>query len=391
MAAQGHNSGVREPSHPKTDASFERYMNLSPRDKMRGWVPYIWLAYLVFFYIDPVLGHAGWMEWSLTILATLVFLALYFSLFWLERTRPLWHVAGMVILGLVVAPINPGAATFFIFAAAFIPFCVPTERAAIGSMAGIVALAAIEKQVFHLSGWFLFYAGGLSLVVGGSNIYFAQRNRALAKLRMANDEIEHLAKVAERERIARDLHDVLGHTLSVITLKSELAGKLIDRDPQRAGIEIREVEQISRQALSEVRDAIRGYRSQGLAAELAQARATLETAGVTVKCETASVQLPALQESVLSMAVREAVTNVVRHAHARTCSLRLEQRNGSCWLEIEDDGRGGSQNEGNGLRGMRERVEILGGTLHRGSQAGTKLTITLPLREGAPKTEGCAD
>jgi two-component system sensor histidine kinase DesK len=143
--------------------------------------------------------------------------------------------------------------------------------------------------------------------------------------------------------------------------------------------------------LSEVRDAIRGYRSQGLAAELAQARATLETAGVTVKCETASVQLPALQESVLSMAVREAVTNVVRHAHARTCSLRLEQRNGSCWLEIEDDGRGGSQNEGNGLRGMRERVEILGGTLHRDCQSGTKLTITLPLREGAPKTEGCAD
>jgi two-component system sensor histidine kinase DesK len=281
----------------------------------------------------------------------------------------------------VVAPINQGAATFFIFAAAFIPFCVSTERAAIGLMAGIVALAAIEKQIFQLSGWFLFYAGGMSLAVGGGNIYFAQRNRALAKLRMANDEIEHLAKVAERERIARDLHDVLGHTLSVITLKSELAGKLIDRDPARAGKEIREVEEISRQALSEVRDAIRGYRSQGLAAELVQARATLETAGVTVKCETASVQLPALQESVLSMAVREAVTNVVRHAHATTCYLRLEQRNGSCRLEIEDDGRGGSQNEGNGLRGMRERVEILGGTLHRHCQSGTKLTITLPLKE----------
>ena len=208
---------------------------------------------------------------------------------------------------------------------------------------------------------------------------------------MANDEIEHLAKVAERERIARDLHDVLGHTLSVITLKSELAGKLIDRDPARAGKEIREVEEISRQALSEVRDAIRGYRSQGLAAELAQAKSTLETAGVAVKCETAQVALPALQEGVLSMAVREAVTNVVRHAQARTCCLRLEQRNGSCRLEIEDDGRGGSQNEGNGLRGMRERVEMLGGTLTRDSQSGTRLTITVPLKEVAPKPEGCAN
>lgn len=168
MAAQRHNSGEAEPVSPQQDASFERQMNLSPRDKMRGWVPYIWLAYLIFFYIDPVLGHAGWMEWSATIVSTLLFLALYLSLFWLDRTRPLWHIAGMVILGLVVAPINQGAATFFIFAAAFIPFCVPTERAAIGLMAGIVALAAIEKQIFHLSGWFLFYAGGMSLAVGGA-------------------------------------------------------------------------------------------------------------------------------------------------------------------------------------------------------------------------------
>ena len=87
------------------------------------------------------------------------------------------------------------------------------------------------------------------------------------------------------------------------------------------------------------------------------------------------------------MAVREAVTNVVRHAHAHTCTLRLEQRNGSCHLEIKDDGRGGSQNEGNGLRGMRERVEMLGGTLHRDSHAGTRLTITVPLKQATPKSE----
>jgi two-component system sensor histidine kinase DesK len=375
------------------DSSFQRSIRLSPLGKTQGWAQYIWLVYLVFFYIDPILGHADWKKWSITIGATVAFLTLYLSLFLRERKKPLWHIAGMVLLGLAVAPVNAGAATFFIFAAAFIPFCVPTERSAIALMAGIVALAAIEKQIFHLSGWFLFYAGGMSLAVGGSNIYFAQRNRALAKLRMASDEIEHLAKVAERERIARDLHDVLGHTLSVIILKSELAGKLMDRDPQRAGNEIREVEQISRQALSEVRDAIRGYRSQGLAAELAQAKSTLETAGVAVKYEAAVVKiaLPALQEGVLSMAVREAVTNVVRHAQARTCTLRLEQQNGSCRLEIEDDGRGGSPGEGNGLRGMRERVEMLGGTITRDSQAGTKLTIILPLKEITPKTEGCAN
>jgi two-component system sensor histidine kinase DesK len=165
-------------------------------------------------------------------------------------------------------------------------------------------------------------------------------------------------------------------------LKSELAGKLMDRDPERAGREIREVENISRQALSEVRDAIRGYRSQGLVAELAQAKATLETAGVAVQCDAATtLQLPAMQESVLSLAVREGVTNVVRHANARSCRLRIEQQNGICRLEIADDGQGFITMEGNGLRGMRERVEMLGGTLDRRNKSGTTLTITLPLKE----------
>ena len=196
-----------------------------------------------------------------------------------------------------------------------------------------------------------------------------------------NEEIEHLAKVAERERIARDLHDVLGHTLSVITLKSELAGKLMERDPERAGKEIRVVEQISRQALSDVRDAIRGYRTKGLAAEMAQAKATLETAGLSVQCDAATtMQLPPVQESVLSLALREAVTNVVRHARATSCRMRIEQQNGNCRLEVADDGQGFVSLEGNGLRGMRERVEMLGGTLERRNKSGTTLTITLPMK-----------
>jgi two-component system, NarL family, sensor histidine kinase DesK len=389
MPFGGHKSGGCEPVTAKQGSSFLRDISLSPRSKPRGWIPYIWLGYMIFFYIQPVMDHAGWKEWSLAALATTVFLFLYLGLFLSERTKPLLHIAGMVILGLVFAPFNLGASTFFIFAAAFVPFAVQTERAAVGLLAGIVVLAATETQIFHLSGWFLFYGGGLAVVVGGGNIYFAQRNRTLAKLRMANDEIEHLAKVAERERIARDLHDVLGHTLSVIALKSELAGKLIDHDPQRAGKEIGEVEKISRQALSDVRDAIRGYHSQGLVAELAQAKTTLETAGLTVQCDAATtVTLPPVQESVLSLAVREAVTNVLRHSQARTCRVRLEQQNGSCRLEIHDDGRGGANAEGNGLRGMRERVEMLGGTMHRGTEAGTTLTIVLPLKEAIAKVEG---
>jgi two-component system sensor histidine kinase DesK len=270
-----------------------------------------------------------------------------------------------------------------------VPFCVECQRAAVIGLITVGSIGAVECLFLHITGWEMFYAALFPMIIGAGNTFFAERNRMNRRLRKANEEIENLAKVAERERIARDLHDVLGHTLSVITLKSELAGKLIDRDPERARKEIGEVEEISRKALSDVRDAIRGYRSQGLVAELANAKTTLETAGLAVQCDAATtMKLPAVQESVLSLAVREAVTNVVRHAQARTCRMRLEQQNGSCRLEIQDDGRGSSNGEGNGLRGMRERVEMLGGTLRRNTESGTTLTITLPLKEMAPVGEG---
>jgi two-component system, NarL family, sensor histidine kinase DesK len=360
------------------------------RDRDHGWGPLLWVLYLGFFFVQPVVDHVSRKLWLLDGLGAVIFLILYWGIFLLERPRPLVHVGGMVLLGVAFLPFNPGGCTFFIFAAAMIPFLVDTQGRAIAGLGIIAAIAAIEGFLLRASGWEMFWAAVFPVFIGAGNVFFAERNRMNRKLRKANEEIENLAKVAERERIARDLHDVLGHTLSVITLKSELAGKLIDRDPQRAGKEIREVEQISRQALTDVRDAIRGYRSQGLVAELAQAKSTLETAGLTVQCDAATtMKLPAVQESVLSLAVREAVTNVVRHAQARTCRMRLEQQNGSCRLEIHDDGCGSSNGEGNGLRGMRERVEMLGGTLNRSTEAGTTLTITLPLKDVVPKNEGC--
>jgi two-component system sensor histidine kinase DesK len=375
------------PIGPETTCEPAGPLKLKPwnaifRDREHGWSPLLWVIYLGFFFVQPIYDHVSLKIWLLDLLGAIIFLFLYFGLFVLANPRSLAHIAGMMLLGLLYQPFNGGACTFFIFAAAMLPFCVESQAAAVTGLLAIGATGAIEGLFLHIRGWQLFYSALFPMIIGAGNTFFAERNRMNRRLRKANDEIEHLAKVAERERIARDLHDVLGHTLSVITLKSELAGKLIDRDPQRAGKEIREVEEISRQALSDVRDAIRGYRSKGLIAELAQAKCTLETAGVAVRCDASTtMKLPAIQESVLSMAVREAVTNVVRHAQARTCNLRLEQRNGTCYLEIEDDGRGGFQNEGNGLRGMRERVEMLGGTLTRNSQTGTKLAITVPLKE----------
>ena len=354
-------------------------MGLLPDNKQHGWVPYVWLVFLLFFLLQPYYNHGNWKQWVLTWLGVVVFLALYFSVY---RVCRLWSVlcfAGIVLLGMAYAPFNHGAMIFFVYCAALMPFHAPSSKRAFQLLAVVLALVAAESWLLDLPPDFWLTCYAVVIPVGTSNIFFAQRNRDNQKLRLANEEIEHLAKVAERERIARDLHDVLGHTLSVIILKSELAGKLIDRDPQRAKAEIADVEQTSRSALAEVRSTIRGYRSQSPAEEFRRAKATLETAGLTVRSEIAELKLTPAQESVVALIVREAVTNVVRHAQARNCHLRLEPVDGSCRLEIRDDGRGGFQPEGNGLRGMRERIEALGGRLDRDTSAGTRVTVQFPI------------
>jgi two-component system, NarL family, sensor histidine kinase DesK len=344
------------------------------------WIPLIWLPWFAFFFVQPVTEHASSKVWAEDGVAAVIFLFLFFATYWSRYSRAIFYALGMLVLGIIVAPINGGAATFFIYAAASLPFLSRRLLKTVLLINLVVVSAFLETLLLHIGWEFFTYAGGFAAVIGAGNIFFAERNRALAKLQVANKEVEHLAKVAERERIARDLHDVLGHTLSIIILKSELAGKLIDRDPERAKAEIADVEQTSRTALAEVRNTIRGYRSTSLEEELKQAQATLETAGVTVNAQTSFVGLSPAEESVLALVVREAVTNVVRHAQAHHCRLHLSPADGICQLEIHDDGRGGPQTEGNGIVGMRERIEALGGTLVRDTTSGTRLKIQFPLK-----------
>lgn len=353
-------------------------MRVLPKNHFLGWTPYAWLVYLFFFYLQPIYGHASVREWVITIAATLVFLVLYFRGYWLCGWSLVLNTAGIALIGVLLTPHNPGAIAFFIYASAFVAFSGDTSFA-LKLLGALLAILSVEAWFLHFSLGTWLTGAVFVLIVGGVNIHFAQARRDARKLEMAQEEVEHLAKVAERERIARDLHDVLGHTLSVIVLKSELASKLMDRDPERAKNEIRDVEKISRDALADVRHAIRGYRAKGLSEEMARARATLETAGVRFDCETREIGLTPAQESVLALVMREAVTNVVRHAEARTCKVELQRVNGDCMLQIEDDGRGGFQIEGHGIRGMRERIEALGGHVERSTGQGTRIKIILPL------------
>jgi two-component system sensor histidine kinase DesK len=354
-------------------------MPLLPKNRDHGWAPYVWLVFLAFFFFQPVLDHAGLREWVITLVATVVFIVMYFGVFWLEAPATYFLLVAMAAMGLGLARFNQGSSVFIIFSASFIPwvFC-STKRAYIALLVLLAALS-IDAVFFHAP--FGFWVTSVVVAVGvcGSNIHFAERNRADAKLRMAQEEIEHLAKVAERERIARDLHDVLGHTLSLIIVKSTLAGKLLEKYPEKAKSEIADIEKVSREAMAEIRGTLRGYSNYKLSEELERAKAALGSAGVELETQTADVSLTPAQESVLALITREAVTNVVRHAQARRCWVRLAHKNGDCVLDIQDNGRGGFQGEGNGLRGMRERIEALGGNLERDTSTGTKLRFAFPL------------
>jgi two-component system sensor histidine kinase DesK len=353
-------------------------MRLIPEDKELGWTPYAWTVYMGFFAISPALArHATAFDWLVSLGGTSALLALYFRGYWVRGTKIIPIIAAMLLLGIVIYPMNSTAGVFFVYAAGFASR-LEHDRAAVATIAGIEIIVAIEVLLGHFSPFSYVWVFVFVALVGAINIHFEGVGRSQAKLRLAHDEIEHLAKVAERERIARDLHDLLGHTLSVIILKSELASKLAERDPERARDEIRDVERISRDALTQVRAAVRGYRSGGLQAEIESARDALDAANVTLDCDIAPLTLPPAHEVVVALAIREAVTNIVRHARATQCRITLAQHDGGYRATIVDNGRGGDAPFGSGLSGMRERIEALGGTLTRDGANGTTVTIAMP-------------
>ena len=216
--------------------------------------------------------------------------------------------------------------------------------------------------------------------LGLDMIGLVRLSRAIRELHAARQELARLAVVEERLRLARDLHDLLGHTLSMITLKSELARHLVKEEPQRCEQELAEIERVARKSLREVREAVAGYRQPHLSSELEGARQLLSAAGIDAQIEPIPEALPFELSAVLAWTVREGVTNVIRHSRAQHCLIRLAQENERVWAEVINDGvrqertESASGRPGLGLVGLRERVTALGGRMEAGS-------LTLPGKE----------
>ena len=178
-----------------------------------GWTPLFWLVYLGFLFIEPIANHESLAQWLWLTVALIIFLYLYYVAHQYHLRRSMFAVLGMVVLGAVYMPFNGGAAAFFIYAAALLPFMV-SNRFFFVLLGSEFAVILLETWLLHINWSAAFSAIVFSSMVGGANLQSAEKRRSNQKLQLAQDEIEHLAKVAERERIARDLHDVLGHTLS---------------------------------------------------------------------------------------------------------------------------------------------------------------------------------
>ncbi|GEM87389.1 sensor histidine kinase [Meiothermus granaticius] len=346
-----------------------------------GW-HYLSLGFLLFPFF-PLLGpEASVLDWGVSLVAVLVFVPVYLQAYGATGRPLLTYTLIMVGMGLLMLPFNPWmTGSFIIYAAACIGDLEPPQAAQ--RMVAFFALVCAAAALFTGSSWTERAITGLlwvffCLIAGFSSLQGAERRRYARWLEQAQKENVRLAAIAERERIARDLHDLLGHTLSVITLKAELATKLIVRDPARAALEMRDVERISREATQQVREAVQGYKPRGLSGELAGVKLALEAAGILLDPHIESVRLSPAQESVLALALREAVTNVIRHSGARHCTVQLVGERDGLRLVVQDDGKGGQLHEGSGLAGMRARVEALGGTLALVNANGCTLTLHLP-------------
>ena len=343
---------------------------------MRG--PWPWLIYLPLFAL-PWLGP-GLSTAQLTggLLGLAVFLPVYLIGSHTRGRTLLASAAAVLLLSFALAFTGGSWSVVSVYAAAMAGQLRPARLAAVTVI--VFALAMVAFALATGQPWFFWTIGVVLAVMVGlgnmSSLKIEDQHRALL---LAQDEVRRLSRTAERERIARDLHDLLGRTLTLVSLKSELAARLAPTDLGRATAEMREVAQAARDGLAEVRAAVSGMTGASFARELDQSRTALAAAGIATTTDADT--LPEGEHgAVLGMALREAVTNVLRHSEARRCRIVVETDEREARLTVEDDGAGGTFREGAGLTGMRARLLAAGGSLRvDGRGTGTALHATMPI------------
>lgn len=353
-----------------------------------GWLfGAIWLIYLI-YPLNEILSLESAAARVLGIAAIVGFGVVFTATFWRFRNGhrrgnplPVWQgwIALVAMLALTVAMsaligTNGFGATIYIAVLAMMTLPVRQAWSLVAVMVVIIEVAPRVIATWEPDNFFAFQLLISAAAAWGITQVF-QRNHELA---VARQQLADLAIVAERERMSRDVHDILGHSLTVITVKSELAGRLLEIDAARAAVEIAEVETLARQALADVRSTVGGMRQIDIGTELASARTALVAAAIDVDLPGDADVVPLRHRELFGWVLREAVTNVVRHSHAQHCRVALTPSS----ISIVDDGCGPAEDTcgGNGLRGLGERVSAAGGslTVARVPTGGFKVEVAAP-------------
>jgi two-component system sensor histidine kinase DesK len=348
------------------------------------------VAFLLFvaFPLADMLDRPPGTAHVVAVLAALaVYVTVYLRVMIAQRSRrdTLASLAAMAAIAAVLSLDDTAEwAPLFIYVCAAAGFRLPGReavRVTVVCAAAAAAAGIAEGYDPADTVQFVIYCVAVGAMLGG----YAHVLGINRELHAARDEIARLAVSEERLRFARDLHDLLGHSLSVIAVKSELAGRLLGTDRERARQEVEDIHRVSRDALGEVRDAVSGYRRMTLADELQGAAAALTAAGIEPEVVRPEVSFPPEVESVLAWAVREGTTNVIRHSGARHCAIRIHAGLADAGVEIVDDGAPPASDPagaaaGSGLAGLRERVARRQGSLEaaRRPEGGFRLAVQVP-------------
>ncbi len=351
---------------------------LPPKQRYR-YSPYAWLIYLFFFFVSFFANSREPYQYPLMLLGVVVFLFLYFRLFWISQVQVKYYLILMALHASIMTLLTQGASVFFVYVGAFC--CrLGSPKKAIAGIALLLLWVVTLSYWFKLSPYFYLPAIVFSTFIGFMNIYQFEIDKKNKALDLSQQEVRQLAQTAERERIARDLHDLIGHTFSVLTLKADLAGKLIDRDPQRAKQEVKELENLSRDALSQVREVVSGFRSADIKAELAATKYLLQSNDIDFDYQLSELNIDEQLNKELALMIKELTTNVLKHANATKVSAAILVDEKGLQLNYIDNGIGikANQNKGFGLKGIAERLQQWHGELSIGNtDKGCKVMITI--------------
>ena len=339
---------------------------------------WVYLFNLIFYFIPMFVSPMTTSDIIISLIALVAFFPLYFKL---HRAASPDHLplALLFLLSVVISPFNSGSLAFFTFTGFFAGFRYSIKIAALMWLGQIASIWVLNWYLYPNAYYFALWGTFLTICIGMIGMATRQRELSLVQKQQSADEIKTLATIVERERIARDLHDIMGHSLSSITLKAELASKLIDNQQyQLAKQHLDELAAISRDNLSQLRQTVSDYKHKGLATTVTDLCQRLRDKGITVGL-TGELphQLPARQESHLCLILTELTNNMLKHSSATNCNFSFDTTPKYHGISITVAQSLTSLTEGNGLKGIRERLEDIGGKLNY--QLAPELTFTVQL------------